>query len=187
MQIIAYLCNLFCAFRKADSQRRVTLYTMKPFTEETALLWATGRCALRECCRQEIKKKWLAGGLDDSTCEHLLDRLEDEGFIDESRYARAFVHDKLEYDHWGRIKMTQALRLKGIRRSVIDEALAEKIDDEHYREVLRHILQQKFRTLNFDPDDREETYKAVQKLVRFAASRGFEPELIFQETDKLTE
>lgn len=163
------------------------LLLLKPFDEHSALLWATTRCAQRECCRQDIRKKWMDGGLDEDLCERLLDRLEDEGFIDESRYARAFVHDKLEYDHWGRIKMTQALRLKGIRRSTIDEAMAEVIDEDHYREVLRHILQQKIRTLSFDTDDREESYKALQKLVRFAASRGFEPDLIFQETDHLTE
>lgn len=160
---------------------------MKPFNEDSALLWATSRCAQRECCRQDIKKKWMEGGLDDATCERLLDRLEDEGFIDEARYARAFVHDKLEYDHWGRIKMTQALRLKGIGRRTIDVAMDEVIVDEHYREILRGVLERKFNTLNFDADNREESYKALQKLVRHAASRGFEPELIFQETDKLTE
>lgn len=159
---------------------------MKPFTEDTALQWAASRCALRECCRYDIRKKWTEGGLDADACERLLDRLEDEGFIDEDRYARAFVHDKLEYDHWGRIKMTQALRLKGIGRSTIDRALAEAIDDARYREVLRQCLAQKLRTLSFDPANREETYKSVQKLVRFAASRGFEPELIFEETDRLT-
>lgn len=159
---------------------------MKPFNEDSALLWATNRCALRECCRQDIRKKWMEGGLDDATCERLLDRLEDEGFIDEARYARAFVHDKLEYDHWGRLKMAQALRLKGIARRTIDEAMAEVIDDAKYREVLRGVLERKFNTHHFDADDREEAYKAMQKLVRHAASRGFEPELIFQETDRLS-
>lgn len=160
---------------------------MKPFNEESALLWATGRCALRECCRMDIKKKWQEGGLDEDVCERLLDRLEDDGFIDETRYARAFVHDKLEYDHWGRIKMAQALRLKGISRKEIDTAMAEVIDDVHYREILRDILRKKAASITFNPEDREESYKALQKLVRFAASRGFEPELIFQETDRLTD
>lgn len=160
---------------------------MKPFNEESALLWATGRCALRECCRMDIKKKWQEGGLDEDVCERLLDRLEDDGFIDETRYARAFVHDKLEYDHWGRIKMAQALRLKGISRKDIDTAMAEVIDDVHYREILCDILRKKAASITFDPEDREESYKALQKLVRFAASRGFEPELIFQEAERLTE
>lgn len=158
---------------------------MNPFTEESALLWATTRCAQRECCRQDIQKKWMEGGLSADVCQRLLDRLESEGFLDERRYARAFIHDKLEYDHWGCIKMTQALRLKGLSRQVISEALAHTVDKAHYRSVLRSVLESKLRTLTFDPDNREETYKALQKLVRFAASRGFEPELIFQETDQL--
>ncbi len=158
---------------------------MKPFTEESALLWATGRCAQRECCRQEIAKKLRDGGLEGDIIERLLDRLVDENYIDETRYARAFVHDKLEYDHWGRIKITQALRLKGISRNDINAAFEEVIEEEHYREILCHILQTKIRSLHFDPNDREETYKATQKLVRFAASRGFEPELIFREVDDL--
>lgn len=158
---------------------------MKPFNEESALLWATGRCALRECCRFDIRRKWMEGGLDEATCERLLDRLEDDGFIDETRYARAFVHDKLEYDRWGRLKMTQALRLKGISRRDIDAAMAEVIVPERYAEILRSVLQAKLRTLNFDPADREEAYKASQKLVRHAASRGFEPDLIFREVDNL--
>lgn len=158
---------------------------MKPFTRETALTWASGRCATRECCRQDIEKKLREGGLTSDITESILEQLENNGFIDEKRYARAFIHDKLEYDHWGRIKMTQALRLKGIARHDIDEAMHEGIDEAHYRDILRHCLQQKARTLRFDPENREETYKALQKLVRFAASRGFEPELIFQETDNL--
>lgn len=158
---------------------------MKPFNEESALLWATTRCAQRECCRQDILKKWMEGGLTADVCERLLDRLEDDGFIDEKRYARAFVHDKLEYDRWGRIKMAQALRLKGLNRSVIDEAMGEVIEETHYRGVLRGVLEGKLRTLHFDPSDRDETYKALQKLVRFGASRGFEPDLIFQETDQM--
>lgn len=160
---------------------------MKPFNEESALLWATSRCALRECCRMDIQKKWREGGLDEDTCERLLDRLEDDGFIDETRYARAFVHDKLEYDHWGRLKMAQALRLKGISRKDIDAAMAEVIDETHYRDILRDILRKKAASLTFDAEDREESYKALQKLVRFAASRGFEPDLIFQETDHLAD
>lgn len=158
---------------------------MKPFTEETALLWATTRCAQRECCRQDIQKKWMEGGLPVDVCERLLDQLESDGFIDERRYARAFVHDKLEYERWGCIKMTQALRLKGLDRQVINEAITEVIDETHYRSVLRSVLEGKLRTLRFDPADRDETYKTLQKLVRFAASRGFEPELIFDETDQM--
>ena len=159
---------------------------MKPFNEESAYLWATGRCASRECCLQDLAKKFREGDLSEDAIERLSDRLVDEQYVDEARYARAYAHDKLEYDHWGRIKITQALRLKGISRKDISQAFDEVIEPEHYAEILREILQAKLRSLSFDADDREEAYKAVQKLVRFAASRGFESDLIFRQIDELT-
>lgn len=149
------------------------------------MLWASSRCARRECCRQDLLDKLLQGGLTAEECERLLDRLEDEGFLDEDRYARAYTHDKLEYDHWGRIKIAQHLRTKGIRRKSIDKAFEEVIVPAHYRDILRHILAHKAATLRYDATDREERYKAYQKLVRFAASRGFEAELIFDMADAI--
>ena len=53
------------------------------------------------------------------------------------------------------------------------------IEEAHYLEILKRVLASKIRTLSFDADDRREALKATQKLVRFAASRGFEPHLIF--------
>ena len=115
----------------------------------------------------------------------MLDTLEDEHFVDAARYARAFAHDKLEYDGWGRLKISQALRQKKFSAGVVEAALAEVIEEDHYLEVLQRILSSKLRTLSFDADQREEVLKATQKLVRFAASRGFEPHLIFDTLHQL--
>lgn len=155
------------------------VHSLKPFTPEIAMLWASSRCARRECCRQDLLDKLLQGGLSAEECDQVLDRLEDEGFLDEDRYARAFTHDKLEYDHWGRIKIAQHLRTKGIRRKSIDMAFDEVIVPAHYRDILHHILIRKAATLRYDATDSTERYKTYQKLVRFAASRGFEADLIF--------
>lgn len=145
----------------------------------SALQWATLRCARQECCRRDIEKKLRETPLSDEECEKVLDQLENDGFIDHKRYARAFVHDKLEYDRWGRLKIAQALRLKGIDRRDIDEAFDEIIDEDHYREILQRVIESKRRTLRFDVSDSRAVYAATQKLVRFAASRGFESYLIF--------
>lgn len=151
---------------------------MKPFTEETALTWATRRCSLRECCPQEIVRKFREGGLPESRIAHLVARLVEEGYLDEGRYAKAFVHDKVAYDHWGRMKIRAALRLKGIPDAEINRAFAET-DGADYRLMMKEVLTSKFRTLQFDPGNEAETYKATQKLLRFAASRGFEADEVF--------
>ena len=158
---------------------------MKITDKTSALNWATARCAQRECCRYDLERKLRETPLSPADVEAVLDALEDEHFIDAGRYARAFAHDKLEYDGWGRLKISQALRQKKFSAGVVEAALAEVIEEDHYLEVLQRILSSKLRTLSFDADQREEVLKATQKLVRFAASRGFEPHLIFDTLHQL--
>lgn len=158
---------------------------MKITDLNSAIQWATSRCARQECCRQDLEKKLRETPLSSDEREEVLDRLESDGFIDHSRYARAFVHDKLTYDRWGRLKMAQALRLKGIEREAIDAAFSEVIEEEAYFDALRRIVENKFRTLRYDASDSRAAYIAKQKLVRFAASRGFETHLIFEVIDEL--
>lgn len=78
---------------------------MKITDKDTAWSWATDRCARRECCRFDIEQKLRETPLSATDRELVLDALEDEKYIDSARYARAFVHDKLAYDRWGRLKM----------------------------------------------------------------------------------
>ena len=104
--------------------------------------------------------------------------------MDDERFARAFVKDKIRYNKWGRRKVEQALWQKHIdddlRRAVLDE-----VDSEEYLSVLRPLLQQKQRELS-----RRRTDGAVsatraqalmnQKLIRFALGRGFTYDVIRQ-------
>lgn len=148
----------------------------KPVSPNEAYAWATQRCARSEQCRSEILEKLRQRGLPANEAEALCDRLEDEGYIAEQRYADAFVHDKLLFDHWGRVKITQTLRMRGISSDKISAAFEKNYDDTAYREALTHLLEKKAASL---PSE-EDVYKRMQKLVRFAASRGYEPELIFE-------
>ena len=158
---------------------------MKITDKTSALNWATTRCAQRECCRYDLEKKLRETPLSREEVDEVLDTLEDEHFIDAGRYARAFAHDKLEYDGWGRLKISQALRLKKFSAHEVETALTEVIEEAHYLEILQRVLASKIRTLSFDAGDRREALKATQKLVRFAASRGFEPHLIFDTLHQL--
>ncbi len=148
-------------------------------TLEEAYRYATGRCARSELCRADLRPKLLARGLAPSDVDALLDRLVDERFIDERRYVAAYVHDKTTYDRWGRLKVRQALRLKGLTGTVVDEALSA-IDEEAYADGLDALLTAKRRTVSA-PD----AYTLRMKLLRFAASRGFEPSLATDAVDRM--
>ena len=136
-------------------------------------LWATSRCAVKEYCCSEIASKLQQKGATPDETEALLERLVNEKYIDEARYAAAFVSDKFRFDHWGRIKINHALRQKGIADSLIREAL-EAIDEEEYRTMLTEFIQSKRRTTKGDTP-----YAVNQKIARSAITRGFEPHLVF--------
>jgi regulatory protein len=104
----------------------------------------------------------------------VMQRLISERYVDDERYAQAFVKDKIRYNKWGRRKVEQALWQKrideDIRKRVLDE-----VDDDEYLSVLRPLLKQKRRSIKAQND-----YELNQKLMRFALGRGFTFDIIRQ-------
>lgn len=141
---------------------------MKPLTYEQALSRAASLCSSSEHCSSEICKKVLQWGLTSAQAEDIIAYLIKEKYIDNSRFCRAFCLDKFRYNHWGRVKIAQMLRMLEMESSDINEGL-DAIPEEEYLEVLSHVLAQKNRQLK-DSDP----YIRKGKLVRHALSRGFE-------------
>jgi regulatory protein len=103
-----------------------------------------------------------------------MERLVNERYVDDERYTRAFVKDKVRYNKWGRRKVEQALWQKHIEESIRQQVLDE-VDDEEYLSVLRPLLKQKRKTTKAQSD-----YELNQKLMRFAMGRGFTYDIIRQ-------
>jgi regulatory protein len=135
-----------------------------------ALSAAAGYCSMAEHCISEVVEKLKRYELTSEEQSTLIKRLQDEGYLNETRYVKAFVKDKFRFGKWGRIKIRYALRQKGISTSIADEGLLE-IPDEDYRELLTNLLRQKKRTIKANSP-----YELRGKLLRFAAGRGFELE-----------
>lgn len=152
---------------------------MKPLTYEQALSRAASLCSGSEHCSSEIRKKLLLWGLSQTQAEKAIEYLTNEKYIDSKRFCRAYCLDKFRYNHWGRIKISQVLRLLEMDSSDISEGI-EAIPEEEYQEVLQHILEQKNKQLR-DSDP----YIRKGKLVRHALSRGFETNLILEAAEKL--
>lgn len=136
--------------------------------------WASARCAIKEYCRSEIEAKLISKGATADETAHIVQRLKDEGFIDEQRYAAAFVADKFRFDHWGRTKIRHALRHKGIAEGTVNEAIDQRIDPDDYQQALKDFVASKTRQTKA-PD----AYTLKQKVARAAIARGFEPYLVF--------
>jgi regulatory protein len=131
---------------------------------------------MRMCARSErssgdalrLMKRW---GVADDDARKVLARLQAERFIDDRRFAEAFVRAKLNLSGWGAYKIKMSLRAKGLSREVIEEVVSPMIEATDMKERLEDIMQRKLRTLKYTS-----TYEAKTKLIRFAASRGYEIE-----------
>ncbi len=147
---------------------------MKEITEQEAYLRLTALCAQAEHCQHEMLEKMKKWELADEAQAHVMERLIKERYVDDERYARAFVMDKIRYNKWGRRKVEQALWMKRIDKGIQQRVLGE-VDDEEYVSALRPLLKQKQRSTKAASD-----YELRQKLIRFALSRGFGFDIIRQ-------
>ena len=146
----------------------------KEMTEQEAYLQLAALCAQAEHCQQEMRDKMRRWELDETVQNRILARLVKERYIDDERYARAFVKDKIRYNKWGRRKVQQALWQKHID-SDVQQRVLDEIDEKEYLDVLRPLLKQKRKSIKAASD-----YEQNQKLVRFALGRGFSFDIIRQ-------
>lgn len=146
----------------------------KEKTEQEAYLQLAAVCAQAEHCEQEMRDKMKRWGMDIEAQNRVIERLTNERYIDNDRYARAFVKDKVRYNKWGRRKVQQALWMKRIDED-IQQRVLDEIDDEEYLKVLVPLLKQKRKSIKAAND-----YELNQKLVRFALGRGFDYGIIRQ-------
>ena len=146
----------------------------KEMTEQEAYLQLAALCAQAEHCQQEMRDKMRRWELDETVQNRIIDRLIKERYVDDERYARAFVKDKIRYNKWGRRKVQQALWMKRIDADIQQQVLDE-IDEKEYLDILRPLLKQKRKSIKAESD-----YELNQKLLRFALSRGFGFDIIRQ-------
>ena len=147
---------------------------MKEVSEQGAYLQLAQLCARAEHCQYELTEKMRRWGMSDEAQARVMQRLVSERYVDDERYARAFVRDKIRYNKWGRRKVEQALWQKHIDKDIREQILNE-VDDDEYLSVLRPLLKQKQKTLKGGTD-----YERNQKLVKFALQRGFTYDIIRQ-------
>ena len=146
----------------------------KEMTEQEAYLQLAALCAQAEHCQHEMLEKLRKWEVAEEAQARIMARLVAERYVDDERYARAFVKDKIRYNKWGRRKVQQALWMKHIDND-IQQTVLDEIDDEDYLRVLKPLLKQKSKSIRAESD-----YERNQKLVRFALGRGFTFDIIRQ-------
>ena len=140
----------------------------KTVSESQALSRMANLCARREYCVFDIETKLKRYDLDKETIENIIAHLIKEKYIDEVRYTRGFIKDKIRFNRWGKTKIEYALRQKRVPEEIVTEAFLEYTDEE-LNNSLQDLLQAKWKTIKGDSD-----YERRNKLIRFGLSRGFD-------------
>ena len=141
-------------------------------TESEGKTLAERYCSGAEHCCLEVRQMLERRKAESTDIERIIKYLIKEGYIDESRYAAAFVHDKVRFAKWGRAKIAQALWQKRIPAGVADEALAT-IDEDEYMAALKDVVASRYRQTKGAAE-----YERKMKTMKSVCSRGYEPALV---------
>ncbi len=139
-------------------------------------------CAYQDRSHFEVKNKLFFWGINSDQSDQLLAYLIENKFLDEGRFAESYVSGKLRIKHWGRIKIKQGLRLKQISEKIIQLAF-KTIDPDEYFSILKKEIEKKQRDLSNEKDP----WKKKAKVLRYAQSKGFENDLIYEALASLEE
>lgn len=153
----------------------------KETTPAEALKRLAALCARGEHSTGDADEKMRRWGLSEADRLQVIQKLVDNRFIDDERFARYFVHDKIKLNHWGRRKIEVALRQKGIADETIGDVL-DAIPDEEYLAILRPMINDKMEKTIGKTD-----YERAVKTIKWAVGRGFSLDLIRQCIDEAGE
>lgn len=147
--------------------------TAKVYSFQEALARLQNICSRSEKCAYDLTLKLQKWGVSAADSSKIVDSLRSSNFINDERYIRAYVQEKITISKWGQQKVTRMLKAKQLPVDLIEEVVSG-INSEKYKEDLYNLLKKK----NLQLKD-ESTYSRKGKLLRFALSRGYEYELAF--------
>jgi len=148
--------------------------------QKQVLYRAASFCAYQERSTKEVRQKMAEWQLSEQDMDVVLEELTAQNYLNEERFARAFAGGKFRIKKWGRLKIKQELKTKGISNDLIQKGLQE-IDGDQYVAILQDIVAKKAHTLRG-----EATLIRKQKLLRFALSKGFESDLTWDAINELS-
>jgi regulatory protein len=150
-----------------------------PFPMEKALQKLQNYCGYQERCQKDVHQKLIEIGVAQGYIDAIIDRLIKDDFLNEERFARAFVRGKFNIKKWGKIRLKAELKKRQISKDHLDLALTQ-ITETEYLETFNELAEKKCQSI-MDTDKR----KGRKKLIDYLLYRGWESNLVYEKTWEL--
>ncbi len=144
--------------------------------KEKALKYAYRILQMRMRTYFEIKQKLKQRKNEPEIIEFVIKKLEEQGFLDDEKFAEAWIKDRLHFHPCGRLLINKKMREKGIGEKIIKKTLDKFLPLEKEKEIAMEILERKKEKIKSDlPKE-----KIFQKLNMFLSGKGFPGNIIFE-------
>ncbi|MFI3278168.1 MAG: regulatory protein RecX [Rikenellaceae bacterium] len=149
-----------------------TIKKSKAKTAEQATAALEREGARRELASGDAYKLMARWEVAKEDRERIVQGLIQTRFIDDRRYAKAYIRDKINLSNWGERKITTELSKHGISREIIAQEMAE-VDTEVVNQRLREVLEKRSRSVKH-----KNNYELKGKLIRYGVSLGYSFEVV---------
>jgi regulatory protein len=145
----------------------------KSSTDKEALIKISAFCTYQERTHQEVRNKLYDFGLNKDAVEAIIVILIQENFLNEERFAKTYAGGKFRIKNWGKRKIQEALKQKGVSEYCIREAMKE-ISDKDYMKTLKSLIEKRE-----SKEIEKNVYKRKHKIARYLIGKGYEAELVW--------
>lgn len=131
-------------------------------------------CAYQERCHEEVRTKLLSLKIYGNELEEVINKLIEDDFLNEERFAKAYAGGKFRMKKWGRLKIQNELKQRKISDYCIKKGMAE-IEEDDYLKTLKQLVNaslKKYKSTN--------PFETKTKTGRYLISRGFESDLVWK-------
>ncbi|WP_298238740.1 regulatory protein RecX [uncultured Algibacter sp.] len=155
------------------------MFKKQTYTLDVAKKKLENYCVYQERCHKEIKQKLQEMHMIPDAIDLIIVHLIEHNFLNEERFAKAFVRGKFNIKKWGRHRLTLELKRKGITKTNINAAIKE-INEENYYKTLDELAEKRFLALN-----EKNKFKKKKKLIDYLLYRGWESHLVYEKVNEL--
>ena len=135
-------------------------------------------CMYQERCIQEVKKKLTRLQVVPKSKSKIINHLIDDDYLNEVRFTKSFIQGKLRIKKWGRIKLNYELKMRGVKKFIIDEEI-NKISKGDYLDYFNEFSINKIKTLKGSKEQKKRSF------INYFTYRGWENNLIYEKLNEI--